>query len=945
MRSCRPTALLLFLATVLASGLAWAGANLWTSNGPANRGEIRALAYVPGSTPAILVQRWPSLAARSTDDGATWTPLVGIPVGVGSVVISFAFAPSDPRIVFAVWNNVHTGDREIYKSTDGGASWIAVGGGPSAPVNLCWPRRIAVAPSDATKVFAATSDGVYRSTDGGATWLRSTNYVSALANSPAVDPTNPSIVYQGRTAGAVQVLKSVDGGATWSPAGAGIAAPVRDLAIDAANPLNVYAWTSAGAYKSTDGGGSWGLASTGLPAGVLAPNSLYNSSVYFPPDAPSTLLALTSMGLYTTTDGAASWTHLGPSFPPKRLIAFSGPLSNLFLGSYAGLLRSTDGGATFAPVPAITAGAFAPTWEIHGDPLSTSTFFVSTMSGFYMTTDDGMTWTDQIANLPSSDVSSLFILPKVPNVWLVATSSGWLRSTDFGTTWNPSGTGGVRLVADPFLSDVIYGLGAPGVVVSTDQGQTWTTYTSGLSAVGLQAVVPDPTTAGVVFAATGEGGLYMSTDGGQTWAASATYPTGTYCNYIAVNPFDSQVIYAASWDYLGGGADVYKSTNRGATWSPIVISGVLGSYINVIVADPLTPGTLYLATDSTGLWVTTDAGATWAPVNDGLPAGTSAQWFELHPADPKKYLLATWDTGGGWSYTSNPTGSLVAGGGGFEQAAALGTWTETGTATVEFSPLSTTPGGGSALVTVGTNAAPVAPRWMAHAASNGTGDGIQQACSPVDAGYTYSLGGKILIPSGQAQTGSGRVVMSWYSDAACTAFLSATETPAVSGAPFDVWRDSSLTGVRPPAGAVRGRIGLFVTVDQPRGLFSVNFDDVAFTATCDGATAVVSGGGAIPVGGSTTIQAVLTGLGPWTVTWSDGVVQTTPVSPLVRTASPAYSQRYFVTSASDAYCTGLASGYASVDVEAPVPALGEPALAALTLLLVLAGAWVLSRTR
>jgi hypothetical protein len=919
MRLARPWALFI-LSITLAAGPAWAGANLWTSNGPANRGEIRTLAYVPGPTPAILVQRWPSLAARSTDNGATWTPLAGIPAGVSSEVTSFTVAPSDPQIVFAVWHDYQTGNRDIYKSTDGGASWTAVGGGPSAPVNLNEIFKIAVAPSDALKVFAATRrDGVYRSPDGGSTWLRSVNATGARAYSVAVDPVNPATVYQ---AGINRLLKSVDGGATWSSAATRPSGGIRDLVIDAANPVTLYAWSNDGAYKSTDGGENWGLASTGLPLGsiVLAPYAGFNTSLYFPPDAPSTLLLLMGSSIYSSTDGAATWTQIGASFALQGLLSFAGPLSDLFLGSYAGLQRSTDGGATFVPVPSITAGAFAPTWEIHGDPLSTSTFFVRSKSGFFMTKDDGMSWTEQIANLPSGSASSLFILPKAPNVWLVSTASGWFRSTDSGTTWNPSGTGGGRLVTDPFLASVIYGVGTPGVVISTDQGQTWTTYTAGLPEYNLQAVVVDPTTPGALFAAPGTGELFSSNDGGQTWAASATYPAGAFCSYVAVDPFDSQVIYVTSGDYGGSWvADVFKSTDRGATWSPIVIPGVTGSYINVIVADPLTPGTLYLATDNVGLWVTTNAGATWAPVNDGLPPGTSAQWFELHPGDSKKYLLASWDTGGGWSYVSDPTGSLVAGGGVFEEAASLGTWSETGTASVQFSPLSATPEGGSVLVTVGTDAGATATRWMVHAASSGTLDGILQACSPVDAGYTYSLGAKILIPSGQAQTGSGRVVLSWYSDATCSQFLSATETPAVAGAPSDAWRDSSLMGVRPPTGAVRGRLGLAVTVDQARGRFSVNFDEVTFAATCDGATAVVTGGGAIQPGGSATIQAVLTGLAPWSVTWSDGVVQSALVSPVVRTVSPAFSQAYDVASVHDAYCAGQVSGSAYVDVAGAGP--------------------------
>jgi uncharacterized repeat protein (TIGR03803 family) len=86
------------------------------------------------------------------------------------------------------------------------------------------------------------------------------------------------------------------------------------------------------------------------------------------------------------------------------------------------------------------------------------------------------------------------------------------------------------------------------------------------------------------------------------------------------------------------------------------------------------------------------------------------------------------------------------------------------------------------------------------------------------------------------------------------------------------------------------------------------------------ATAVVSGGGAICAGGSTTIQAVLTGTSPWSLTWSDGVIQSgVTVSPAVRTVSPSLTTTYTLTVFSDASGPGTASGSALVTASA-IPA-------------------------
>jgi hypothetical protein len=78
--------------------------------------------------------------------------------------------------------------------------------------------------------------------------------------------------------------------------------------------------------------------------------------------------------------------------------------------------------------------------------------------------------------------------------------------------------------------------------------------------------------------------------------------------------------------------------------------------------------------------------------------------------------------------------------------------------------------------------------------------------------------------------------------------------------------------------------------------------------------AVVSGGGTFCAGGSTTLQASLQGTPPWTLTWSDGFVQSGILaSPAVRTVSPTALTTYAVSALSDASCPGTASGTATAD--------------------------------
>ena len=85
--------------------------------------------------------------------------------------------------------------------------------------------------------------------------------------------------------------------------------------------------------------------------------------------------------------------------------------------------------------------------------------------------------------------------------------------------------------------------------------------------------------------------------------------------------------------------------------------------------------------------------------------------------------------------------------------------------------------------------------------------------------------------------------------------------------------------------------------------------------------ATLSGSTTICAGQSTELRADLTGTGPWTVTWSDGFVDTAvTVSPSLHVVSPGSTTTYTVTSVVDAFCSSSGTGSATVTVLAgPAP--------------------------
>ena len=99
---------------------------------------------------------------------------------------------------------------------------------------------------------------------------------------------------------------------------------------------------------------------------------------------------------------------------------------------------------------------------------------------------------------------------------------------------------------------------------------------------------------------------------------------GTDANAIAVDPTNAQNAYAASRAgvlkrSMEGifGAGTYKSSERGATWSPINDS-LNNLAVWAVVVDPNTPNMIYTGTNGGGLFRSNDSGNSRQNANNGI---------------------------------------------------------------------------------------------------------------------------------------------------------------------------------------------------------------------------------------------------------------------------------------------------------------------------------------
>ncbi|MCB1606563.1 MAG: hypothetical protein KDI71_06265, partial [Xanthomonadales bacterium] len=238
--------------------------NTWTE---VNGGDGSFTAINPAN-PQIVYASVPKLViARSTDGGATFQDLPGVPTGEPvQFVAPFVIDPANPQTLYGGTNRLH-------RTTDGGDTWAPITDvlTPGADASI---TAIALAPMDSSIIYVGGSDGsVARINSAGTMAINAAPLPGRFVTSIAVSPTDSGTVYVSYSGfnGATpdtpgHVFKSSDGGASWSNISDNLPdAPANSIAIRPDMADEVYVGTDVGVFISTSGGGSWARMSNGLP--------------------------------------------------------------------------------------------------------------------------------------------------------------------------------------------------------------------------------------------------------------------------------------------------------------------------------------------------------------------------------------------------------------------------------------------------------------------------------------------------------------------------------------------------------------------------------------------------------------------------------------------------------------------------------------------------------
>ncbi len=486
----------------------------------------------------------------SDDAGSSWTALAPLP---DNEAVGEIFAAEDVLLATGLYSG------KLHRSTDGGVSWAIVEEGRAG-----WATSFA---AHGTDLFAMApgAASVFRSTDRGLSW-------SEVVLS-AFDHTGfglPALVGAGdelfAALGSGSVFRWDPALARWVDAGTGLpGGRITALAGGAAGIWLgaddlLFRWSagsrkweaidltlvetrvvalaeeagtllassgSDAVHRSFDGGATWSRSSKGLPTNAQVNQLALHGNTAF--------AATAQHGLFTSFDGE-SWLPASSGLPqlpggagtPVQVSAFAFSGDSAWIGTTdamvggtvgSGVLRSTDGGASWAParagLPQIDEASYEAILALRasGDVLYAAT----SGGGLFASSDGGESWKAAAAGLPAGAQVRALAETTEGVVAAVAVEEGastaLYRSTDEGQSWALIGdeavfAGSVQALAsrDNLLAaSVVGGEGEKSpLLVSSDGGATWKV--GGSEA----AVLPGPLAAGheAIFVGTGQAGVW-----------------------------------------------------------------------------------------------------------------------------------------------------------------------------------------------------------------------------------------------------------------------------------------------------------------------------------------------------------------------------------------------------------------------------------------------------
>jgi uncharacterized repeat protein (TIGR01451 family) len=556
---------------------------------------------------------------ESTDGGASWTLLKEAPAGTNGAT-DLELDPQNGDLYASFWGDA------IYKSTDDGATWNTIMNGLPTDANYATePTRFSIGLSHPAGQAQATlyagfdwydtsgghhNSRVFKSTDGGANWVALPtgsgresvlNYCDGQCfydNVIEPDPTNPDVVFAAGVFdyahGAGGIFRSTDGGQTWRNLGYDQHPDFHALAFDPSNTQHVMIGSDGGVWYSPDLGGRPNASDPISAADWQDLNASLSTTTFTSiatnPTQPSWVWGGSQdNGTEHTFGKTTNWYDLYSGDGGQVLVD---PTDyNYVYGTYYGIspYRSTDGGTFFFSNAYITHGInlndrseFYVPWVMNPD--NPNQLFLGTYRLYR---------TDNAKAASATDVSW-----KPISGDLTAGCTGAAPNGGRGCTISAVGVGGGQAVYTG--SEMGYVYVSPNA--QTSDNPTWIQVDQGLPERPVTSFAVDRSNYRFAYAAFAgfdqgtqgtPGHVFKTTDGGQHWTNISGDLPDVPVNSVILDPSYPNTLYA------GTDVGAYVTYDGGRHW------GVLGTGLPIdaiwqLSLDPSQPGMRTLAAGTYG---------------------------------------------------------------------------------------------------------------------------------------------------------------------------------------------------------------------------------------------------------------------------------------------------------------------------------------------------------
>ncbi|HEX7905622.1 MAG TPA: hypothetical protein VF487_17240 [Chitinophagaceae bacterium] len=521
---------------------------------------------------------------KTTDGGKTWkrTLFINNQTGASDLVME----PGNPSVFYAgTWrlirtpNSLESGGEGsgIWKSTDGGDTWINITAKKGLPKGVWGITGVAVAPANPDKVYALIENekgGMFVSADGGESWTLTSNDNNIRQRAwyytkVFVDPKNENTVY----APNVNFMRSRDAGKTFqsvnTPHG-----DHHDLWIDPEDGNRMIVADDGGAQVSFDGGDNW-----------------------------STYMNQPTAQIYrVSTDN---------SFPYRILGAQQD-------NSTFRIKHRTYGAAITDRDWDVTAGA--ESGYVVADPLNPDVVYGGNYGGYLSRLDHKTGENRAVSVWPDNPMGAGADVLKYRFQW---------NFPVFFSPHNPK-----RLYAAGNHLFVTENEGASWQQISPDlttndkskQGPSGGPITKDNTSVEYYCTIFTATESGLekdlLWTGSDDGLIQLSKDAGKNWenVTPKDAPKWMMWNCIETDPFQKGTAYFVGTRYKSDdfAPYIYKTEDYGKTWKLIVNGIHKMHFARTLRADRKRPGLLYAGTEY-GMYISYDDGANWKPFQLNLP--------------------------------------------------------------------------------------------------------------------------------------------------------------------------------------------------------------------------------------------------------------------------------------------------------------------------------------